>query len=240
MRYTNVTIGEKHSHDDFDLVLLKLAISPPEANTHLIDVPGRATRIDATQSLYGEITYKNRAITMDFIHYHKGFGVWMGVYSNILNTWHGQRLQIIFDDDPTFYYIGRVSVSSAKESPLYASFTVTVDAEPYKYDVNGSTDPWEWDSFEFGDNEIVNYDDIWVGAGKSMTINVSGASVPVRPVVSVTRQMKLKVGTSEYTLIPGMDQKLGEKVGTVPVPFVFINSGPYDGQVRIEFRGERL
>lgn len=42
-------------------------------------------------------------------------------------------MRIILDDDPAFYYVGRLSVSSFTNEKGIGSLTIEADCEPYKY-----------------------------------------------------------------------------------------------------------
>ena len=104
-----VKIGEKHSYDDFGLILSSKVINPPEPKTNEVEVPLRDGSIDLTQALTDEVKYKDREIQLTFsvIDSRK---TWHDKISAIENYLHGQRMKIIFDEDPEFYYIGKVSV----------------------------------------------------------------------------------------------------------------------------------
>jgi phage-related protein len=57
----------------------------------------------------------------------------LALYSRVKNALHGQKLRIILDDDPGFYYVGRCYVSSYTDEKGIGTITVECDCEPYKY-----------------------------------------------------------------------------------------------------------
>lgn len=134
-----VTFGTKHSYRNFGMWLKsRPVISPPKPKTKLIKVPGTNKVIDLTERLTGgETKYEPRTIRCEFCVIG-GRSNWPSVYSYILNTLHGQRMQIIMDDDPNYYYIGRVAVDQWASEEVTATIVVTAEVEPYKLARYGS------------------------------------------------------------------------------------------------------
>ena len=106
-----VTIGDKHSYNDFALLMKTKVISPPEVQTKFLEVPMRNGSIDMTDTLTGSVKYKNRSITIKFKILDRYEDIWTKV-SEVENYLHGKRMKVIFDDDPCFYYVGRLSVKN--------------------------------------------------------------------------------------------------------------------------------
>jgi len=127
-----VTFGNKHSFRAWNLMLKsRPEISPPVPKTKLIQVPGTSTVIDLTEALTGEVKYELRTIRCVFCVVG-GRSKWPAVYSAILNEIHGQRMQIIMDDDPNYYYIGRVAVDQWESEEVTATIVITAEVEPHK------------------------------------------------------------------------------------------------------------
>lgn len=128
-----VTFGTKHSFRTWGLMLKNRPfISPPKPKTKLIQVPGSDTVIDLTESLTGgEVKYEQREIRCEFCVLG-GRPNWSAIYSAILNEIHGKRLQIVMDDDPNYYYIGRVAVDQWESEEATATVVITAEVEPYK------------------------------------------------------------------------------------------------------------
>lgn len=138
MAYEGVTIGGKHTFHTWGLMLSKKPqISPPEVETKLVHLPGTSTVLDLSEIQTGTIPYKTRAITIEtFLPCKREDWAW--VYSQLLNQVHGRRLKIEFDDDPDWYYIGRVTVQPMEAGNVCAFITINVEADPYKHARQGS------------------------------------------------------------------------------------------------------
>ena len=91
------------------------------------------------------------------------------IYSLLMNTIHGQWCRIIFDDDPEWYYEGRLAVNSWKSGQGgNPSVSIDYDLHPYKWSVRSSIGgegnspdlKWKWDSFNFMDDYLPNGENI--------------------------------------------------------------------------------
>lgn len=87
--------------------------------------------LDLTE-FFGGVRYNNRTLTFEFstIVPQSQF---MTLFSQVQNALHGQKMQITLDDDPEWYYMGRLSVSEWKADKRIGKLTVTADCEPFKY-----------------------------------------------------------------------------------------------------------
>lgn len=133
-----ITFGTYHSYRAWGLMLKsKPFISPPIPKTKLIEVPGTDLVIDLTQKLSGKVTYEQREIKLEFITIANR-NEWDKLLSDVLNALHGQRLKIVLDSDPDYYYIGRVFVSEPKYDKAAMIIPVTAKVEPYKYERHGA------------------------------------------------------------------------------------------------------
>lgn len=127
-----VYFGEQ-STDDWGLKLYDFQLSQPEAQTAYVDVPFRDGPLDFSTTLTnGIVRYKNRTLTMGF-DFLGDWPQWMATVSQVNNALLGQKLRIRTQMDPDYYYLGRCSVSSTKESFAIGSITVTATCDPYKY-----------------------------------------------------------------------------------------------------------
>lgn len=149
-----VTIGDKHSYNDFGLILSKKEISPPVPQTNFVKVPMRDGSIDMTEALTGDVKYNDRIITLTFSVIDP-IKEWGGKISVIENYLHGQKMNIIFDDDSGFYYVGRVAVDKFSSKKNIGTIVVKATVEPFKYDLLSTAVDWEWDTFSF-DNGLIN------------------------------------------------------------------------------------
>jgi len=127
-----VTFGNKHTYRTWSLLLKsRPVISPPVPKTKVIQVPGTDTVIDLTEALTGDVKYEPRTIECEF-WIVEGRSKWPAVYSAILNELHGKRMNIVMDDDPNYYYTGRVAVEAFDAEKKTATVKIVAEVEPYK------------------------------------------------------------------------------------------------------------
>ena len=133
-----ITFGDYHSFRDFRLILSpNNAIGTPTPKYELIDIPGGDGVLDVTEA-FGEVKYGNRPMSFEFSTMVPQ-SEFMTLFSRVQNALHGQKLQIILDDDPDCYYIGRLTVSEWKADRLIGKLTIDCDCEPYKYRLSSQT-----------------------------------------------------------------------------------------------------
>ena len=127
-----VLFGTKHSYDDFGLILSKKSIPLPSPKIIKVDVRGSDGSLDlSTVITGGDVKYENR--TLEFVF--TAIGDWETAKHALAAHLHGRRMNIVLDNDPTHYFVGRASIDSFKENRATAEIVVTVDAEPWRYEV---------------------------------------------------------------------------------------------------------
>lgn len=129
-----VRFGELHSYDDFSLILTDKTIGKAEPKTSNVDIEGMDGSLDLTE-YFGDVKYKNRKLTFEFSTIIP-MNEFLNLYSNIQNKLNGKYLKIILDEDPDFYYIGRLNVNDWKSNKRIGKITIEADCEPYKYRIN--------------------------------------------------------------------------------------------------------
>lgn len=128
-----VMFDSKHSYRAYELFLKSRPyISPPEPKTKLVEIPGTDDVLDLTEKLTGKVHYGMREGKFEFFVIG-GRPKWSAVYAAILNDLHGKRLKIVLDDDPNYYWIGRVAVNEMESSEKTATIVLTAQLEPYKH-----------------------------------------------------------------------------------------------------------
>ena len=126
-----ITFDGIHSYDHFALILTSKNIGQPTVKTEYVEVLGADGQLDLTEA-FGDIKYNNRKLT--FVFSISEFNQdWTTAYSRVLNALHGKKMKIVLDDEPEYYYLGRVNVSDYASSKRIGTITIEVDAEPYKY-----------------------------------------------------------------------------------------------------------
>lgn len=129
-----IMFGSYHSWNDFQLILASKTIGTPSPKTETVDIPGGDGVLDYTD-FFGETKYGNRNLTFEFstMVIPTDF---MSLFSTVQNALHGKKLPIILDEDPEWYYTGRISVSEWKADRNIGKLTIDCDCEPYKYQIS--------------------------------------------------------------------------------------------------------
>ena len=129
--------GNYHSWNDFQLILASKTIGTPSPKTETIEIPGGDGVLDLTE-FFGETKYKNRNLSFEFSSMVTP-SEFMTLFSTVQNALHGKKMTITLDDDPEWYYLGRISVSEWKADRNIGKLVVDCDCEPYKYQI-GTTE----------------------------------------------------------------------------------------------------
>lgn len=133
-----VTFGTFHSYRAWGLMLQsRPVISPPEPKYKLVEVPGSNAIIDLTEALTGTVTYKPREIKCQFVA-KASRERWAKIHSDIMNAIHGQRLKIVLDNDPDYYFMGRITVGDMQKEKGVMVLPITATVEPFKYERYGN------------------------------------------------------------------------------------------------------
>lgn len=133
--YTAATIGGLHTWRDFRSVITNTdVVGSPTVNTTYIEVPGGNGRIDLTEALTGDVTYSNRTLKFE-LAMKTTPAKWPDMVTKIYNSLHGKAVQVILDEEPTHYFYGRVSVDGMERSQISGAVVLTIDCEPYRYEV---------------------------------------------------------------------------------------------------------
>ena len=229
-----VKFDTKHSYDDFGMVLSSKSIPLPKPKTESVTVPGSDGELDLSTALTdGEIKFDNRTLTFKFTLLTKS-RTWEGIKSSISNYLHGKKMKVILDNDKAFYYIGRCTVDPFTESKKGASLTIKVDAEPYKYDIQDSTENWIWDSFNFETGIIYKLKEISVTP--STEIVIPSRRMKVVPVITTDTPMDVVFNGVTYRLSEGDNRILNIIFSEGENTLTFNGTGT----ITIKFRGGSL
>lgn len=125
-----VKFGDYHSFNDFSLYLSNKKIEVPQPKVELLEVPGADEMLDFTE-FFGDVKYQNRMLTFEFsTGVHKS--EFISLFSRIQSALNGRRMSIVLDEDPEFFYSGRVSVKEWKADKNIGKITIDCDCNPYK------------------------------------------------------------------------------------------------------------
>lgn len=232
MRYS-ASIDGIHMMKKYKMALERMdCVAPPEIKENEINIPGKDGNIDLTD-FFGRVFYKNRLIQMEFGQINDRED-WPRIYSEILNTFHGEKCKIIFDDDPSYYWMGRVSVEEYKRTLRIGKLTIVVNAKPYKYETISSDEDWLWDTFNFKNGIIRDYKNIEVLG--TLDFIVDGSPMPVVPEILVNADMQVHFKGKTHTLKAGINKIYDIEILDGQNILSFIGNGV----VTIKYRGGSL
>lgn len=135
MQKRGLKFGSYHTGIDWGLILNSKTYTPPTPKTNYIDVDGRDGSLDLSEALTGEIKYDMRKGTYKFIDVNGTYKEREDLITEILKVVHGKELQIMIDDDPDHYMLGRCTVTALTNNNAYAEITIETKCEPWKYKV---------------------------------------------------------------------------------------------------------
>ena len=176
-----VRFGNYHSYDDFKLILSQKTIGTPSPKTETIDIPGGDGVLDLTD-FFGEVKYNNRELSFEFSTVVPQ-AQFMNLFSEVQNALHGQKMQIVLDDDADWYYVGRIAVSEWKADRNIGKLTIDCDCEPYKTKRAETV--------------------VAVEVSGETTVILPNSNKTVVPTIDITGEISLTYGTNFYTLSAG-------------------------------------
>ena len=173
-----ITFGNYHSYNDFQLILASKTIGTPSPKTETIDIPGGDGVLDLTD-FFGETKYSNRKLSFEFssVVIPSDF---MSLFSMVQNALHGKKMTIKLDDDPDWYYTGRISVSEWKADRNIGRLVVDCDCEPYKHQI-GTTEVYRYisgtDSFTLPNSRKRVVPEVKVTSSSGLTVTFGSGNV---------------------------------------------------------------
>lgn len=176
-----VSFGDFHSYHDFSLILSQKIIGTPSPKTETIDIPGGDGVLDLTE-FFGETKYNNRNLSFEFssIVPQSDF---MNQFSHIQDAIHGQKMRIVLDDAPEWYYTGRISVSEWKAEKAVGKLTIDCDCEPYKTKLSETI--------------------VTSAVNGPVSVILTNGGKAVVPTIDITGEVQLTFGDNFYTLAAG-------------------------------------
>lgn len=228
-----VLFGDKHTNEWGLILQERPVVSPPVVKTSYVDVIGANGSLDLTEALSEDVKYNNREITCKFIVLDDRKD-WHEIYSTIQDAIHGQKMKIILDEDPTYYYEGRVAVDDWASSKVYSTIVIKANVEPYKMERYSSLEAWKWDTFNFETGIVRDYADIVVNGAHTLEIN--GTRKQVVPVFTTTGDISVEFNGNTYELPTGVSQIMNIVIKEGKNTLTFKGYGSVD----VEYRGGRL
>ncbi len=217
-----------HSYDDWDLYITNTDyIGEPQQYTRYIEIPGRNGLLDLSEVISGRQIYTSREIKINLAG-RRDKTDWDGVISAFRNDINGKVCRLIFDNDIAYYWRGRIEIKDFSSALNLGKFVINVpNADPYKYSITSSAEPWLWDPFNF-ETDIVTY----IGA-----VTVVGSAIITIPHGYMATSPELVVSdmtSPTFTVtVNGVVYPL--TVGTNRIPSIIVGG---DTDVDLEFTGD--
>lgn len=200
-------------------------IGEPEPITSYISVPGRDGLIDASEAISGRVIYKTRPLSF-ILGGIRPIKSWDTVISVLRNDINGKICKITIDNDKSHYWRGRVFIEGFDRMRDLGQFTLRMSAEPYKYNVESSIDPWLWDPFNFETGVVTNPEAVKIDG--EMTITIPAGHMLVSPefiLTEIKSDVTVTYKGTEYPLV-GANTR---------IPAILVNG---DEEVELLFKGD--
>lgn len=178
-----VMFDNMHSYRDLSLILSDKEIGGAEPKIDLLEIEGADEPLDFTE-FFGDIKYNNRILKFEFSFIDNGSKKPLDAFSDIQNKLNGRKMKIILDEDPMFYYIGRVAIKEWKSNLRIGKVTIEVDCNPYKYKLDKTMV-----------TETIN---------TSKIIKIQNLRKWVIPTFAVSSQMQIEFDNKFYTANAGV------------------------------------
>ena len=211
-----ILFGNKHTYDDWDLVITGKSLGLPTPKTSSVDVDGADGSIDTSEVLSGEIKFSNRRLefeltmTTDYDGYNE-------LVTDISNYLHGKKLKIILDEDDSYYYYGRCQINQWASDKRIGKIVISCDCEPYKYTLR----------------PMIVTSKI---SGKTY-VKVVGKRMTVTPIIEVSNDMEIIVDGKSNKLSAGEQNEILDLFIKEGVNTLVFNG---NGEVKISYVGGEL
>lgn len=206
------TFGTIHSNRDMGLIQQNYDVGTAVPKTSNIDVPGMDGNYDTTEMLDG-VKFKNRTIEWTFALYPGAN--WEEKKSLVSNLIDGKRMQITLDDDPDYYYDGRITVKKHKSSKMLKQITVSADCKPYKRKKT--------------EHVITN-----TLTTSEKTIILPNGYMPIHPEITVDVNTSFTFGETTFALTPGTHTVLA--ISLHEGNNILLAKGSSAGNITIKYR----
>lgn len=196
-----ITLLGYHSYRAFKLLLKSKEIGAAKVKTKKIDIEGADGFLDLTD-FFGEPKYENTVHKFQFSTLVAP-SEFLTLFSDIKNKIHGRSGRVALDDDPSYFYIGRCTVSSFTNEKNMGIVSVECDCEPWKYKTERTTVTVMVD----GEDTIV--------LANSRKRAVPEVIIAAESALRITYQANIwDLGSGSYTL-PELELQAGENIVSV-------------------------
>lgn len=234
------TNSSYHTFDSWGLYITNTdCIGEPIQDTHYVEVMGSNRQVDLSEALTGRIGYKSRKIKIELAGIREKTA-WDSVVSDFRNKINGRVCRIIFDNDPSYFWRGRVSIKDFSSAMRLGTLKIEVpEADPYKYNLKTSNEPWYWDPFNFRTGIIT----------KAGVTEVNGTATYYCPpgYMATSPEFVCIIASGDTLAVTDGKHNLNLKNGTVYDPRFVVNGDTAvtltftgKGKVEVAYRGGSL
>ena len=211
-----IQFGNKHTYDDWDLVITSKSLGLPTPKVSSVEVEGADGDIDTSEGLSGEIKFSNRTLQFEFTM-TTDYDGYNELVTDIANYLHGKKLKIILDEDDDYYYYGRCQINEWKCDKRVGKIVIQCDCDPFKYTLR----------------PMVITSKI---SGKTY-VKVVGKRMTVTPIIEVSNDMEIIVDGKSNKLYPSRKNEILDLFIKEGVNTLVFNG---NGEVKISYVGGEL
>lgn len=196
-------------------------VVPPALKAHYTNIDASNGTVDQTTALTEYPVFDDRSNSWTFYVINNGVeintyhGEWYDRYSKIANTIHGQKVKVYLDDQPDYYYTGRVTINNWSNGNTWSQIQIGYQLYPYKLSVE-------------------DYDTGVQNVSGTTAIKVVGSEMPISPKITVTSRQYIFNPNQNATraMIVQMLYKYWWRGTTEPevtnaIPFIDVPSSAY-------------
>lgn len=210
-----VTFGDKHTFDDWGLVLTEKSLGLPTPKTSSVKIEGADGELDTSEVVSGEIKFSNRQLTFK-LTLTDNYEDFNDKLTEVANYLHGKKLKIILDEDDQYYYNGRCAIDEWLTDRRIGQIAIICDCEPYKYDLNETI--------------------ITATVNGTETVNIYGKRRTVSPTIKCSGTIALSIDGETVDLYEGTQEILDCYIKEGNNTLTFIGNG----DVEISYVGGEL
>ncbi len=183
------TFGKYHSNRDLKLIQQKVEVSPAQPKTRYVDIPGADGSKDMTEALGVGVKFNDRTIRWDFALYPGDS--WYARQQTVSGLLSGGSCHIVLDDDPNYYYDGRLIVETYESDRLLRRITVKAICRPYKL------------------HKVETVRKLENIPAEATTVVLQNDRMPVVPTITVEQSTTIAFGDFSATVQAGQHKLLG-------------------------------
>jgi hypothetical protein len=139
-------VAIKNTWDDFHLIpSSRPDVTVPQRTLKYVDIPGKSGSLDLSDYLTGgSLQYSDRSGSWEFIviQDYEGRTVdsrsWVARKAELTAFFDGSVMNVTLEDNPGYYYKGRVTIDSWKTGQSYSAVTVNYRFHPYKFNASNN------------------------------------------------------------------------------------------------------